>query len=156
MQFIRNLLLVTKPLSPLKSKRSTKTNLITRQLTYIFPSSFPILISTISKTLNWEYSDSSSRSWKSWLNRMSYKANMAIIIDFWYCVRDPINAIIMNFNGLMAVGLHAGVSLGIFTLINQAQPTAYMDEIFHIPQARKYCYGKFREVVRLLLIIPYW
>ena len=156
MQFIRNLLLVTKPLSPLKSKHSTKTNLITRQLTYIFPSSFPILISTISKTLNWEYSDSSSRSWKSWLNRMSYKANMAIIIDFWYCVRDPINAIIMNFNGLMAVGLHAGVSLGIFTLINQAQPTAYMDEIFHIPQARKYCYGKFREVVRLLLIIPYW
>ena len=62
----------------------------------------------------------------------------------------------MNFNGLMAVGLHAGVSLVIFTLINQAQPTAYMDEIFHIPQARKYCYGKFREVVRPLLIIPYW
>ena len=58
----------------------------------------------------------------------------------------------MNFNGLMAVGLHAGVSLVIFTLINQAQPTAYMDEIFHIPQARKYCYGKFREVVRPLLI----
>ena len=52
----------------------------------------------------------------------------------------------------MAVGLHAGVSLGIFTLINQAQPTAYMDEIFHIPQARQYCYGKFREVVRPLLI----
>ena len=58
----------------------------------------------------------------------------------------------MNFNGLMAVGLHAGVSLVIFTLINQAQPTAYMDEIFHIPQARKYCYGKFREVVRPLPI----
>ena len=52
----------------------------------------------------------------------------------------------------MAVGLHAGVSLGIFTLMNQAQPTAYMDEIFHIPQARKYCYGKFREVLRPLLI----
>ena len=35
MQFIRNLLLFTKPLSHLKSKHSTKTNLITRQLIYI-------------------------------------------------------------------------------------------------------------------------
>ena len=56
MQLIRNLLLVTKPLSHLKSKHSTKTNLITRQLIYIYvcPSSFSILISTISKTLKIE------------------------------------------------------------------------------------------------------
>ena len=64
--------------------------------------------------------------------------------------------ITMSINGFLAVSVHAGLSLCIFNLINNAQPTAYMDEIFHIPQARKYCYGKFREVVRLLLIIPYW
>jgi len=27
------------------------------------------------------------------------------------------------------------------------QPTAYMDEIFHIPQAQKYCNGSFEEVI---------
>ena len=52
----------------------------------------------------------------------------------------------MDKNGLLAAGLHAGVSLSIFNVVNNAVPQPYMDEIFHIPQARKYCYGKFQEV----------
>lgn len=52
----------------------------------------------------------------------------------------------MNANGFLSVALHAGLTLSVFTIINNEQPSAYMDEIFHIPQARKYCYGKFKEV----------
>ena len=37
------------------------------------------------------------------------------------------------------------VSLGIFIQFNAKQPQAYMDEIFHIPQAQKYCQYKFKE-----------
>ena len=56
------------------------------------------------------------------------------------------NSFEMNVNGLLAVGLHAGLSLCVFNIINNEIPEPYMDEIFHIPQARKYCYGKFKEV----------
>ena len=37
------------------------------------------------------------------------------------------------------------VSMGIFLLFNSKQPNPYMDEIFHIPQAKKYCHFKFQE-----------
>lgn len=37
------------------------------------------------------------------------------------------------------------VSLGIFLQFNAKQPRPYMDEIFHIPQAQKYCQYKFKE-----------
>ena len=37
------------------------------------------------------------------------------------------------------------VSLGIFIQFNAKQPKPYMDEIFHIPQAQKYCHYKFQE-----------
>ena len=53
----------------------------------------------------------------------------------------------MSVNGFLAVSIHAGLSLCIFNIMHNAQSTAYMDEIFHIPQARKYCYGKFDEVI---------
>ena len=56
----------------------------------------------------------------------------------------------MSSNGLLAVSIHAGLSLCIFNLINNTQPTAYMDEIFHIPQAKKYCYGHFNEVLIII------
>jgi len=51
----------------------------------------------------------------------------------------------MSINGFLAVSVHAGLSLCVFNIMHNAQPAAYMDEIFHIPQARKYCYGKFDE-----------
>ena len=53
----------------------------------------------------------------------------------------------MSLNGFLAVSVHAGLSLCVFNIMHNAQPAAYMDEIFHIPQARKYCYGKFDEVI---------
>ena len=58
-----------------------------------------------------------------------------------------IKLIRMSVNGILAVSVHAGLSLCIFNIMHNAQSTAYMDEIFHIPQARKYCYGKFDEVI---------
>ena len=45
----------------------------------------------------------------------------------------------------LSTGVYVAMSAFIFTLINSVQPEAYMDEIFHIPQARKYCNGKFTE-----------
>ena len=59
----------------------------------------------------------------------------------------------MKVNGLLTVGLHAGLTLCIFMVINNEQPEPYMDEIFHIPQGRKFCYGNFKEVRKYLLRI---
>ena len=58
----------------------------------------------------------------------------------------------MSVNGFLAVSIHAGLSLCIFNIMHNAQSTAYMDEIFHIPQARKYCYGKFDEVILIMYL----
>ena len=60
----------------------------------------------------------------------------------------------MSVNGFLAVSIHAGLSLCIFNIMHNAQSSAYMDEIFHIPQARKYCYGKFDEV-RLIMYLSH-
>ena len=34
----------------------------------------------------------------------------------------------------------------IYDLFNKEQPKPYMDEIFHIPQAQKFCNGSFNDV----------
>ena len=34
----------------------------------------------------------------------------------------------------------------IFEVLYRAQPTAFIDEIFHISQVQKYCSGIFNEV----------
>jgi hypothetical protein len=34
----------------------------------------------------------------------------------------------------------------IFNMVYEVQPLPFLDEIFHIPQAEKYCRGLFREV----------
>ncbi|XP_795309.3 putative Dol-P-Glc:Glc(2)Man(9)GlcNAc(2)-PP-Dol alpha-1,2-glucosyltransferase [Strongylocentrotus purpuratus] len=41
--------------------------------------------------------------------------------------------------------LHVAVTLMIFTEVDKTQPLPYMDEVFHIPQAQKYCNGSFGE-----------
>lgn len=43
------------------------------------------------------------------------------------------------------------VSCLIFSKVTREQREPYMDEIFHIPQAQKYCQGKFSEVKELSL-----
>lgn len=52
----------------------------------------------------------------------------------------------MDLNILFVLSLLLAISLGIFELMSHAQPSPYMDEIFHIPQAQRYCKGKFLEV----------
>jgi hypothetical protein len=42
--------------------------------------------------------------------------------------------------------LFALVTLCIFNIVYEVQPVPFLDEIFHIPQAEKYCRGLFREV----------
>ena len=49
-------------------------------------------------------------------------------------------------SGLLLVAAYAGLTLAILTSIHSVQPDPYMDEIFHIPQAQKYCFGQFKEV----------
>ena len=46
---------------------------------------------------------------------------------------------------LIAFGLIA-INLCLFWKINEVVPNAYMDEIFHIPQAQAYCDGNFTQV----------
>lgn len=38
------------------------------------------------------------------------------------------------------------VSCLLFSRVTREQREPYMDEIFHVPQAQKYCHGKFNEV----------
>ena len=42
--------------------------------------------------------------------------------------------------------LFVSVTLYIFNVIYKVQPLPFLDEIFHIPQAEKYCSGHFSEV----------
>ena len=43
------------------------------------------------------------------------------------------------------VSAFCAVTIGIFLLINSKQPKPYLDEIFHVPQAQKYCQYRFTE-----------
>ncbi len=46
-----------------------------------------------------------------------------------------------------------GLSASLLIKIDQRQPKPYMDEIFHIPQAQKYCEGRFTEVKQIMIIL---
>ena len=52
----------------------------------------------------------------------------------------------MSISSLLVAGGHAAVTSAISYYVTIIVPEPYMDEIFHIPQAQKYCQGKFREV----------
>ena len=54
--------------------------------------------------------------------------------DFWIWVYTPV------------VIIYSTVALFILTTIDAAQPTPYLDEIYHIPQAQEYCRGNFTYV----------
>lgn len=47
-----------------------------------------------------------------------------------------------------------GVSGCLLLKIDHAQPNAYMDEIFHIPQAQEYCMGHYDKVTILFNTPP--
>jgi uncharacterized membrane protein len=48
------------------------------------------------------------------------------------------------------------VTLHIFSVVYEVQPLPFLDEIFHIPQAVKYCRGLFSEVSRTALFVLFW
>ncbi len=52
----------------------------------------------------------------------------------------------MDLSGLVATAGYAAVTSAIAYQVNEHVPEPYMDEIFHIPQAQKYCTGNFRDV----------
>ncbi|XP_041058403.1 dol-P-Glc:Glc(2)Man(9)GlcNAc(2)-PP-Dol alpha-1,2-glucosyltransferase isoform X1 [Carcharodon carcharias] len=46
------------------------------------------------------------------------------------------------------------ISSVVFSLINRGQRTPYMDEIFHVPQAQRYCDGRFSEWDPMITTLP--
>ncbi|XP_029317814.1 dol-P-Glc:Glc(2)Man(9)GlcNAc(2)-PP-Dol alpha-1,2-glucosyltransferase [Cottoperca gobio] len=46
------------------------------------------------------------------------------------------------------------ISCLLFSRVTREQREPYMDEIFHIPQAQKYCYGKFNEWDPMITTLP--
>ncbi|XP_002121247.2 dol-P-Glc:Glc(2)Man(9)GlcNAc(2)-PP-Dol alpha-1,2-glucosyltransferase [Ciona intestinalis] len=46
---------------------------------------------------------------------------------------------------LSKAGIFIAISAILFQFIYEAQPTAFIDEIFHVPQAQKFCDGHFNE-----------
>lgn len=54
-----------------------------------------------------------------------------------------------KFEGYMFTALCSTnflISCLLFSRVTREQREPYMDEIFHVPQAQKYCQGKFNEV----------
>lgn len=47
---------------------------------------------------------------------------------------------------MLIVGAYLMVGAVFLQVFYSAQPTPFIDEIFHIPQAQKYCEGRFFEV----------
>jgi len=41
--------------------------------------------------------------------------------------------------------------LAVFVLVNEEMPEPYMDEVFHVQQARSYCVGNFSHVSSTLM-----
>ena len=46
----------------------------------------------------------------------------------------------------LLIAAYVVASSAVFAVVTAAVPEPYMDEIFHVPQAVKYCQGRFREV----------
>jgi hypothetical protein len=65
---------------------------------------------------------------------MAVKVNMPVILNASF-------AAVTTITTLLVV-----ITLYIFNVIYEVQPSPFLDEIFHIPQAEKYCKGLFREV----------
>ena len=58
----------------------------------------------------------------------------------------------MDSYGLFGCGIYGALTVITAYQIYDHVPEPYMDEIFHIPQAQKYCSGKFLEVCCQLII----
>lgn len=56
---------------------------------------------------------------------------------------------------IVVLTILSGVSIYVFRLVNKEQSDPYMDEIFHVPQTRKYCAGNYFEVSLHLKLYPF-
>ena len=52
----------------------------------------------------------------------------------------------MNGFQLVTLSVFLAASAVVFAILHTTRPEPYMDEIFHVPQAMKYCQGRFTEV----------
>jgi len=50
---------------------------------------------------------------------------------------------ILRIESVTMFAFYMGMTASIFTVMHSTNPQPYMDEIFHIPQAQKYCNGTF-------------
>ena len=59
----------------------------------------------------------------------------------------------MNMLGPFFTSLFS-LCFGLTVLVFGKQPNAYMDEVFHIPQAQKYCEHRFNEWDPMITTLP--
>ncbi|KAM8908007.1 dol-P-Glc:Glc(2)Man(9)GlcNAc(2)-PP-Dol alpha-1,2-glucosyltransferase [Spinachia spinachia] len=62
-----------------------------------------------------------------------------------------------NFEGYIFTALCSTnflISCLLFSRVTREQREPYMDEIFHVPQAQKYCHGKFNEWDPMITTLP--
>ena len=52
---------------------------------------------------------------------------------------------IVRIESVTMFAVYMGMTASIFTVMHSTNPHPYMDEIFHIPQAQKYCNGTYDE-----------
>lgn len=55
----------------------------------------------------------------------------------------PILEDIVRLEGITIFAVFLGMTASLFKVMNSVNPNPYMDEIFHIPQAQRYCNGTF-------------
>ncbi|KJE91787.1 hypothetical protein CAOG_002872 [Capsaspora owczarzaki ATCC 30864] len=55
---------------------------------------------------------------------------------------------------VLAIALTAALVAYAWLGVSSSVPSAYMDEIFHIPQAKKYCQGRFTEWDPMITTLP--
>ena len=63
----------------------------------------------------------------------------------WYRVVSKMAEAMKRMINVSLLAALLSVSIGILLLFQSVQPEPYLDEVFHIPQAQKYCYNKFSE-----------
>ena len=55
---------------------------------------------------------------------------------------------------LLTLGIYAALLCVVGELVDKNVPAAYMDEIFHIPQAQRYCAGNFTQWDNKITTLP--
>ena len=60
--------------------------------------------------------------------------------------REQAEAVPSSAVTTLLIAAYAVASSAVFAVVTASAPEPYMDEIFHVPQAVKYCQGRFKEV----------